>query len=301
MNDEELANEVVDHATSTSVPEKISKNQLRKLRKKERWESIKVMKKEKKRKQKELNLTENQTEKKANSSTDRRPLSEDERTKRKEEERLNFLNLCSQSFAIVVDCAWESEHAEGPLKSLAQQILFCYGLNKRSQNPSYFYITSIQEKLKSQLSKSHFEDWMGVISTEKDYTDVIKDKKFVYLTSDATDTLRSLDPSCAYIIGGIVDRNRLKGATLRKAQLQNIQTAKLPLREYCTLTSSPVLTVNHVFEILLRFAESNSWVDAFEAVLPGRKKAVTPIQSSIDSDISESKKNHVDSLETTNT
>jgi tRNA (guanine9-N1)-methyltransferase len=46
------------------------------------------------------------------------------------------------------------------------------------------------------------------------------------LTSDAEETLETLDDNTAYIIGGIVDRNRLKGVTYNKARHQNISTAK---------------------------------------------------------------------------
>lgn len=49
-----------------------------------------------------------------------------------------------------------------------------------------------------------------------------------------------------YIIGGIVDRNRLKGVTYKKAQEQGIATAKLPLDKYVEMgASTRVLTVNH--------------------------------------------------------
>ena len=34
-----------------------------------------------------------------------------------------------------------------------------------------------------------------------------------------------------------------------------------------------VLTVNHVLEIMLRFAECGSWPEAVEKVVPGRKRA----------------------------
>merc|ERR1719183_1385614 len=39
----------------------------------------------------------------------------------------------------------------------------------------------------------------------------------VYLTADTDDILEEIDPNKVYIIGGIVDRNRLKEATYKKA------------------------------------------------------------------------------------
>jgi tRNA (guanine9-N1)-methyltransferase len=59
-----------------------------------------------------------------------------------------------------------------------------------------------------------------------------------------------LDPQKAYIIGGIVDRNRYKNLTLEKAKTDGIAHAKLPIAELMKLKSSTVLTVNHVFDIL---------------------------------------------------
>ena len=49
-----------------------------------------------------------------------------------------------------------------------------------------------------------------------------------------------------YIIGGIVDHNRLKGVTYAKATQQGIATAKLPLDKCVAMGSATrVLTVNH--------------------------------------------------------
>lgn len=45
--------------------------------------------------------------------------------------------------------------------------------------------------------------------------------KVIYLSSDADEELDEIEwsPDCAYIIGGIVDRNRLKGEAFRKVSL----------------------------------------------------------------------------------
>jgi tRNA (guanine9-N1)-methyltransferase len=101
---------------------------------------------------------------------------------------------------------------------------------------------------------------------------VMTKEDVVYLSSDATETLESFDANTVYVIGGIVDRNRLKGITHRKAEKLNICTAKLPIKENFDFSATHVLTVNHVFEIMLRYAVSQDWKQAIEAVLPKRKE-----------------------------
>jgi len=98
-------------------------------------------------------------------------------------------------------------------------------------------------------------------------------QRLVYLTSDAEETLTTLEPDTAYIIGGIVDRNSLKGATALKAQSQGVRAAKLPIKEHVAMAATHVLTVNHVFELLLHYQRCGSWGDAIAAVLPQRKGA----------------------------
>jgi len=117
------------------------------------------------------------------------------------------------------------------------------------------------------------QSWQGFAREPRPYLEAFagEREKLVYLTSDSPNTLTTWDRSAIYIIGGIVDRNRLKGATYDKAVAQGIATARFPLQEYVTLGSTPVLAVNHVFDILLEFQYTNDWRAAFAKVLPQRK------------------------------
>lgn len=117
------------------------------------------------------------------------------------------------------------------------------------------------------------QSWQGFVRDPRPYLDAFADEreKLVYLTSDSPNTLITWDRGTIYIIGGIVDRNRLKGATYDKALAQGIATARFPLQEYVTLGSTPVLAVNHVFDILLEFQHTNDWRAAFAKILPQRK------------------------------
>lgn len=58
--------------------------------------------------------------------------------------------------------------------------------------------------------------------------------------------LDGLDPGKAYIIGGIVDRNRYKNLCLNKAIDDGIETARLPIGGRLRMMGSPILTVNQV-------------------------------------------------------
>ncbi|CAD7963001.1 unnamed protein product [Amoebophrya sp. A120] len=100
-------------------------------------------------------------------------------------------------------------------------------------------------------------------------------EKTVYLTADTDDVLTEIDPDTTYIIGGVVDRNRLKNASKQKADHFNIRTQRLPIAEYIESNMgsfSKVLTVNHVVEILLEFQRTKDWTVSLEAVLPKRRK-----------------------------
>ena len=64
--------------------------------------------------------------------------------------------------------------------------------------------------------------------------------------ADAEEELTELDGGKAYIIGGIVDRNRHKGLCRSRAEAGGIRTARLPIRDYLRLQAAPVMTVNQV-------------------------------------------------------
>ncbi|KAG8815403.1 tRNA (guanine(9)-N(1))-methyltransferase [Serendipita sp. 411] len=97
-------------------------------------------------------------------------------------------------------------------------------------------------------------------------------EKVVYLTADSNTELLELDPEETYVIGGIVDKNRYKALCENKARSQGIRTARLPIGVYLKeLPTRKVLTVNQVFDILLKWVEFRDWRRALYAVIPQRK------------------------------
>lgn len=212
------------------------------------------------------------------------------------------------TFKVSIDCSFEEHMSSKEIGSLAQQIRYCYSANKRSSKPCHLSVCDLHGKTLEHLSKvSGFPDqWYNraFSYTHENILHIMKtmptttptppttttmlpqqsslDSKstihqnIIYLTSDSENTLEHLENDKVYVIGGIVDRNRMKGATYKRAQELKLRTGKLPLDSYLKLLSTKVLTCNHVFEILLRYRENgNDWKKAMLDVLPQRKDIAT--------------------------
>ena len=72
-----------------------------------------------------------------------------------------------------------------------------------------------------------------------------------------------------------LDASWIWGASRCRASdaVQGIRTARLPIGGLVQLTSSTVLTVNQVVEILLEYLGKRDWAAAFHKVIPQRKRA----------------------------
>jgi tRNA (guanine9-N1)-methyltransferase len=82
----------------------------------------------------------------------------------------------------------------------------------------------------------------------------------VYLTADSDNLITDLDTDKVYVIGGIVDHNRHKLLTYNKAKAQGIAHGRLPILECgVKLSTSCVLTVNHVLDIIAKYLTLSSY------------------------------------------
>lgn len=278
---------------SESIQGVISKNQMKKRR---RYEKLMAIKKRKKQQDKEA--------KAAKAKAQGRDLEQErkfqaERAKsgeghlKREQKWTQRLANVDSSFKVCVDCSFGEMMSKKEIGSLSNQIRYCYAANKRSEHPVYLSISSLAGETYDNLKRvegfpdnwrARAFDW-----SEKSLTQMHTKNDLVYLTSDSTNTLTELDNSKVYVIGGIVDRNRLKGATINKANELGVETARLPIDEHLKLCATKVLTCNHVFEILLKFKEHNDWKKALLDVLPARKDVSTKEKESSSEDAMESK------------
>lgn len=175
---------------------------------------------------------------------------------------------------VVLDLEFADLMRPNEIHSLTQQIMYCYAVNGRSANPAHLWLTGCSGEMATPLQRIPGYDKWIIERAARPYIEAFEDRKenLVYLTADAETVLDDLDMSKIYIIGGLVDRNRWKGITLKKSAEQGIQSAKLPIGNYLKMSSSQVLTVNQVFEIMLKFVETRDWKTAFFHVIPQRKR-----------------------------
>ncbi|KAL5576360.1 hypothetical protein UlMin_018059 [Ulmus minor] len=276
-------------ATPPEAPQQaLSKNAQKKLLKQQKYEAKKAEKKaqakEQKKKEVERKRREwNQTlesvpeEERSKLIESRKSLRKERMEKRSDErekkiERLTKAKQCGQN--IIIDLEFSHLMTSSEINSLAQQIMYCYAVNGRCTCPGHLWLTGCGGETGSQLQRlPGYEKW--IIEKENgSYIEAFQEQKenLVYLTADSENVIDELDPKKIYIVGGLVDRNRWKGITMKKAQEQGIQTGKLPIGSYMKMSSSQVLTVNQVIEILLKFLETRDWNTSFFQVIPQRKR-----------------------------
>ncbi|XP_051125329.1 tRNA (guanine(9)-N1)-methyltransferase-like [Andrographis paniculata] len=179
-------------------------------------------------------------------------------------ERLQQARIHGQN--LVIDLKFSHLMNTTELHSLVQQIMYCYSLNGRCAVPAHIWLTGCHGEMQEQLKQIPGYDKWIMEKEDRSYAEVFQEEKenLVYLTADSDNILEELDPKEIYIVGGLVDRNRFKGLTAMKAKEQGIRTARLPIETYIKMSSSQVLTVNQVVEILLKFLGTKDWRDSFD-------------------------------------
>ncbi|WJX22989.1 tRNA (guanine(9)-N(1))-methyltransferase [Trifolium repens] len=294
--------QTTENNTNSSEPI-LSKNAQKKLARQQRWEAKKAEKKAAAKEQKKKEGERKRKEWEESLAS----MNEDERTKfiesriclRKERMEKNLEEKHSKKERlvkakehgqnVVVDLEFSHLTSSSEIRSLVQQIMYCYAANGRCESPAHLWLTGCEGEMDNQLKKMPgFDKWI-IEKENKSYIEVLQDRKddLVYLTADSETVLEELDLNKIYIIGGLVDRNRYKGITMEKAQNQGIQTAKLPIGNFMKMSSSQVLTVNQVLEIILKFLETRDWKTSFFAVIPQRKRTQADSEGNADNTVEE--------------
>lgn len=214
------------------IPRPFTKNQMRKWLKKVKWENRKA---------------EKRAKEKARAKERRREAREaniDLGPNRKALKKMK-LERPKKSTAVVIDLSFDHLMMEKDRFKVIKQILRCYSINRRSETPVQFHITSFGEKSKSDMSRHNgYEHW-DIDFHEAPYLEVFPKDKIVYLTSESDNVIEQFEENTAYIIGGLVDHNKHKGLCYKIAVEQGIRHGQLPLDKYINMKTRKVLTIDH--------------------------------------------------------
>ncbi|KAF9464817.1 guanine-1-methyltransferase-domain-containing protein [Collybia nuda] len=292
-----LGSESSSTITNSDPPKVPSKSALKKAAKAERLAAVKLERraKEKEAKKQKKRLM---AEKRAAGEIDE---DEEERNRHKKRPRIRF------GGTVVVDLSFDDKMNEKEISSLCSQLGYTYSANRSAAYPFSLVYTSLNGRTFARLeslSDASYKRWVNTQWWHDGYERLWQDQgnitrdvtnrsvpgdstrtpvlevtaikeiqhNIIYLTADSEEELTELKPEETYIIGGICDHNRYKNLCLNKAKESGIRTARLPIGRYlATLPTRKVLTVNQVFEILLKWIETRDWEEAFNSVIPKRK------------------------------
>ena len=151
---------------------------------------------------------------------------------------------------------------------MAKQAQTCYSIQRRLEIATQLYFfdfANYHELYKTYLPG--IDNWN--ISKNEQMNDNLKNA--IYLTAEAEEVLDTVDKGTMYIIGGIVDRNRLPGLCAERAKELNLPQRRLPIKENIKFTSRCVLTVPHVYQLLLKRGTGSSWKEALKSTLSKKK------------------------------
>lgn len=256
----------------------MSKRQRKRLQKRQFFVEHRKIKRKEKKERKKAEKRKLQEEKETEDGKEGVSSASDNLTNNKEKlscEKKKFRSMNSEhasSLRVAIDLSFDDLMTDRDIHKLLKQIQRTYSINRRADRPIQLYLTSFGGRSKTILDEIHckYTSW-DVHIKEKSYGDVFSQEDVVYLTSDSPNVLSEVDESKAYIIGGLVDHNHHKGLCYRLAVERGIAHARLPISECVKLKSRTVITVNHVFEIMLLYSQTKDWKESLVQVLPARK------------------------------
>ncbi|KAI6650248.1 tRNA methyltransferase 10-like protein A-like [Oopsacas minuta] len=181
-------------------------------------------------------------------------------------------DVMSSKINVAIDCTYNQLMNEREREGLAKQIKYCYSSNRSSPSPLQLHIFGYSNGVIDTLARScpEHSSW-DIYRHNGEITEVFSTNHITYLTADSSNLITELSTDRCYVIGGLLDHNRHKGACLERADKMGLSHGRLGLDEVVELSGRAVLAINHVFDILLRYSSCKDWKEAIISCLPPRK------------------------------
>lgn len=269
-----MASDTEVNGTEQPAPTSMSKSQLKKLLKRQKWLDGRGERRKQEREKRKLKRRE--------AAKARDQSSDAVKPKKKK-----LMSESDNKFRIVIDMDFEDYMTEQEITKAVLQVGRIYSINRHADNPCQLYVSSLKGKILDKMTKTNvgYKNW-DINCTEKSYLELFEQDQdcgvqsnIIYLSGDSDSNLPEVDEvlkdqSKVYVIGGLVDHNRHKNLCQNRARERNIPTAKLPIKEHVKLSQRHILSTVTVFEILLKvLGDKMEWVDSFKTCIPKRKLA----------------------------
>ena len=176
---------------------------------------------------------------------------------------------------VAIDLQFEELMNNKELNHLANQLKRVYGSNKASPAPFHLQFVNLVKSGKTyQLcceKNDGFEQYVATLQ-ESGVADVFDPSEVIYLSPDSSNVILTLDSSKVYVIGGLVDDSVKKDTSSSFCDRLGLQTGKLPIGQFMERGQSgsfkQILTINQVFDILVKFHETKDWRTALGSNVP---------------------------------
>src|SRR3990167_8390199 len=258
----------------------ISKKQLKRQAREAKWQSekqaLKKQKKEKYKEKKRIQRAALEQKRLAGEQITPEELAKYSRPRRGRGFKQELKQKLASAPRVVIDCSFDEHHGTKEFVSMARQLEHCLNLNKKFPNPIKIVLTGLSTQMEEVLKPRNFQNWPVEVHREPDFKKIYATpedySQLTYLTGDCETDMTEYDASRVYIIGGIVDHNKLKNLTAGKAASLGIRVERFPLSKHISLKSSAILSINHSFEILVRKYNGQEWGQLLKEAIPERKK-----------------------------
>ena len=188
-------------------PPKLSKKQIKKQKRDEKWQKIKLLKKQQKKDKKKL-LQANPAPPFVSSFLPPPsalslvpsslpapalllpPLPSSHRPTRTQ--KVNYKVAILSGQPIIIDCSFQTVMTEKEIKSLCLQLAYCHSTNRKFEKCAKLILSDFNGAIKNKLSSMNVENW-GILLEEKHYLNAYEKEKLVYLTGDAEEEMSEIE------------------------------------------------------------------------------------------------------------